>query len=228
MHRIVLVLQQIGAGLPAKPVLACARLRASASVIWLQSRLQIATRGRKVRMSTFTDTIFALSSGAGPRRRRGDPHLRTRGRDVAEGGRRPLPPPRHASLRKLRDPKPGDLLDRGLVCVCRRPPPSPARTWSSSICMAAAQLSRASWRAARDAGCSAAEAGRVHAPRLRQRQARSHRGRGPRRSDRRRDGGAAAAGAGAAEGGARALCAAWRERIWSRRGLDRSRARLRR
>ena len=52
-------------------------------------------------------------------------------------------------------------------------------------------------------GLAAGRGGRVHPPRLRERPARSHRGRGLGRSDRRRDRGAAAAGVAPAQGPAR-------------------------
>jgi tRNA modification GTPase len=64
---------------------------------------------------TSPDTICALSSGQG---RAGVAVIRISGRAAGTALKAlagPLPPPRHASLRKLRDPRTGDLLDRGLV-----------------------------------------------------------------------------------------------------------------
>jgi tRNA modification GTPase len=61
------------------------------------------------------DTICALSSGQG---RAGVAVIRISGPASGTALRAlcgPLPPPRHASLRKLLDPRSGDLLDRGLV-----------------------------------------------------------------------------------------------------------------
>jgi tRNA modification GTPase len=61
------------------------------------------------------DTICALSSGQG---RAGVAVIRMSGPGSGTALRAlcgPLPPPRHASLRKLLDPRSGDLLDRGLV-----------------------------------------------------------------------------------------------------------------
>ncbi|MGV1014356.1 MAG: tRNA uridine-5-carboxymethylaminomethyl(34) synthesis GTPase MnmE [Methyloceanibacter sp.] len=64
---------------------------------------------------TSADTIIALASGAG---RAAVAVIRISGartRDVLEALCGTLPEPRHASLRKLRDPRGGALLDRGLV-----------------------------------------------------------------------------------------------------------------
>jgi tRNA modification GTPase len=62
-----------------------------------------------------TDTICALSSGQG---RAGVAVIRISGASAGSALRGlcgPLPPPRHASLRKITDPRSGELLDRGLV-----------------------------------------------------------------------------------------------------------------
>jgi tRNA modification GTPase len=64
---------------------------------------------------TLRSTICALSSGQG---RAGVAVIRMSGPASGTALRAlvgPLPPPRHASLRKILDPKTGDLLDRGLV-----------------------------------------------------------------------------------------------------------------
>jgi tRNA modification GTPase len=61
------------------------------------------------------DTICALASASG---RAGVAVIRVSGPAAGTALRAlsgPLPPPRHASLRKLKDPKSGDLLDRSLV-----------------------------------------------------------------------------------------------------------------
>ena len=61
------------------------------------------------------DTICALSSGQG---RAGVAVIRISGPAAGSTLRAlagPLPQPRHASLRKLTDPRSGDLLDRGLI-----------------------------------------------------------------------------------------------------------------
>jgi tRNA modification GTPase len=61
------------------------------------------------------DTICALASAPG---RAGVAGIRISGPAAGTALRAlcgPLPPPRHASLRKLKHPKSGDLLDRGLV-----------------------------------------------------------------------------------------------------------------
>jgi tRNA modification GTPase len=61
------------------------------------------------------DTICALASASG---RAGVAVIRVSGPAAGSALRAlcgPLPPPRHASLRKLKDPESGNLLDRGLV-----------------------------------------------------------------------------------------------------------------
>jgi tRNA modification GTPase len=61
------------------------------------------------------DTICALASASG---RAGVAVIRVSGPGAGSALRAlssPLPPPRYASLRKLKDPKSGNLLDRGLV-----------------------------------------------------------------------------------------------------------------
>ncbi|MGB6428189.1 MAG: tRNA uridine-5-carboxymethylaminomethyl(34) synthesis GTPase MnmE [Methyloceanibacter sp.] len=66
-------------------------------------------------MTTSPDTICALASASG---RAGVAVIRISGPAAGDALRAlsaPLPPPRHASLRKLRHPESGDLLDRGLV-----------------------------------------------------------------------------------------------------------------
>ncbi len=66
-------------------------------------------------MTAAKDTICALSSGQG---RAGVAVIRISGPAAGTALRAlsgPLPPPRHASLRKLLDPRSGDPLDRGLV-----------------------------------------------------------------------------------------------------------------
>ena len=66
-------------------------------------------------LSQRPDTICALSSGAG---RAGVAVIRLSGPESSAvlgklGGK--LPKPRHAVLRKLKDPRSGEVLDRGLV-----------------------------------------------------------------------------------------------------------------
>ncbi len=90
-------------------------------------------------------TIFALSSGPGPS---GVAVIRLSGPAAgaaltALAGR--LPPPRLATLARLRDPA-GDLLDEALVLYFPRGRASPAKRWWSCRCMAAAPSSAPSSR----------------------------------------------------------------------------------
>ncbi len=66
-------------------------------------------------LTTSRETICALSSGAG---KAGVAVIRVSGTESGAALRAlsgPLPPPRHASLRKIADPRTGELIDRGLV-----------------------------------------------------------------------------------------------------------------
>ena len=149
------------------------------------------------------DTIFAPASGAGMA---GVAVIRVSGPARAMRWRRlcgGVPAPRHAALREHRSR--GSKLDRGLVLWF----PPPASFTGEDMAELQVHGGRAVIRgrarcAARPLRRSPRRARRVHAARLRERQARSHRGRRPRRSDRGRDRSAAPSGAGAVRGRAAA------------------------
>ena len=176
------------------------------------------------------DTICRAGERAWPCRRRGDPRVGAGDARRARGAVRRPSPAAPGGLARHRIRRTGELLDRGLVLWF----PAPASFTGEDI----AELQVHGGRAvvgARDRGAAVAprhapgRAGRVRAPRLRERQARPHRGRGPGRSDRRRDRGAARARRSRSP---RARCGAlyegWRERAAQGAGAGRGRARLRR
>ena len=214
MDGVVLVLEEIGARLAAEPISCGRAFLSGASVIWPPIA------------STITHSVSEIAERCNvefhDRKRH---HLRAgerawpsrRSRSSASRGREratrcaqlcgPPPPPRQASLRKIRSPGTGEVLDRGLALWL----PGPASFTGEDI----AELHIHGGRAvvgARDRGAHFAQrrapcrAWRVRAPRLRERPDRSHRGRGPCRSHRCRDRGAGAPGDRAGRGrGAGAL-----------------------
>ena len=141
------------------------------------------------------DTIFALSSGRPPAAiavvrisgpRAGDALKALIGR---------LPEPRKAALARVRDPDSGEAIDEALALWF----PGPNSETGEDIAELQLHGGRAviaggAGRARAHRGLAAGRARRVHPPRLRERPARSHRGRRPGRPDRRRDRGAAPAG----------------------------------
>ena len=165
---------------------------------------QMAARELKMHEDPPRDTIFALSSGRPPAAiavvrisgpRAGDALKALAGR---------VPEPRKAALARVRDPRTGEVIDEALALWF----PAPNSETGEDI----AELQtawrprgdrRGARRALRGSTACAGRGRRIHPPRLRERQARSHRGRGPGRSDRRRNRGAAPAGVPAAQGPAR-------------------------
>ena len=129
-----------------------------------------------------------------------------------------------------RDPRTGEVLDRGLVLWFPGPASaSRARTWPTSS-PRRARRGRGRARCARGRRPADGRAWRVHEARFRERQARSHRGGGSRRPHQRGDGRAAGPGAGAIGGAPRERYEAWRAcfaarwPMWRRASIFRMRA----
>ena len=113
-----------------------------------------------------------------------------------------LPEPRRLTLAPIR--LGGDILDRGLVAWLPAPHSFTGEDCAELQVHGSPAVVRAILRAAHRApGCPSRRSRRVHPPRLRERQARPHRGRRPRRSHRGRDREAAPAGAARLAGGCR-------------------------
>ena len=155
---------------------------------------------------TQRDTICALASAPG---RAGVAVIRISGPGAGDALRQlcgPPPPPRQASLRKIKCPGTGEVLDRGLALWL----PGPASFTGEDIAELHIHGGRAVVGRVIDALAvaqrrAARRARRVRAARLRERAHRSHRGRGPCRSHRCRDRGAGAPGDRAGRG--RGACA---------------------
>ena len=151
-----------------------------------------------------TDTIYALSSGHG---RAGVAVVRISGPaagSVLDRMAAPRPRPRFAAFRRVRHPATGELIDHALALWFAGAQERDRRGHGRAA--GARRPRRGAGRARGDRqhrGLPAGGARRVRAPRLRERQARPHRRRGPRRPGRCRDGGAAAPGPAPDRGGAR-------------------------
>ena len=179
---------------------------------------------------TQRDTICALASAPG---RAGVAVIRISGPGAGDALRQlcgPPPPPRQASLRKIKCPGTGEVLDRGLALWL----PGPASFTGEDIAELHIHGGRAVVGRVIDALAvaqrrAACRAWRVRAARLRERAHRSHRGRGPRRSHRRRDRGAGAPGDRAGRrrgaGALRIVARGSRQGAGARRGWSRLRRR---
>ena len=142
------------------------------------------------------DTIFALSSGRPPAAIAVVRMSGPRAGDALKALAGKLPEPRKAGLARVRDPHSGEVIDEALALWF----PGPNSETGEDIAELQLHGGRAVIAAVlgalgRDRRIAAGGGGRVHAPRVRERPARPHRGRGSRRSDRRRDRGAAPSGA---------------------------------
>ena len=176
------------------------------------------------------DTIVAPASGAG---RAAIAVIRLSGAarraSVLEALCGGVPPARHASLARHRPatrradrPRPGAVVP-GAFELHRRGHGRAARPWQPR------RDPRGDRRGARARRHAARRARRVRAPRVRERQARSHRGRGPRRSRRRpRPRRSAVRRSRQSQGSLRALYDGVARRAAARAGADRGRTRFRR
>ena len=141
-----------------------------------------------------TETIFAPATAAG---RAAIAILRLSGPDTARAVSflaGDLPPPRAARRRRLVDPATGEPLDDGLVLWFPAPDERHRRGCRGIPCARQPRRARRGYRGAGSARAAPRRAGRIHPPRLSERQARPHPGRGDRRSRRGRDRGAAPPG----------------------------------
>ena len=135
-------------------------------------------------------TIFALSSGRPPAAIAVIRISGSRAGDALKSPHRqnPLPAPRRA-LARVRDPRSNDIIDEALALWFPAPNSETGEdTAELQLHGGRAVIAAVLDALSRDRGPAPRRGRRVHAPRLRERQARSHRGRGPRRSGRGGDG----------------------------------------